>query len=353
MSDVQTLERELACAREEAAAGWGRYNALRRRKAVRAALRIASVLGRGNGVSAPAAATEVVRAPEPVAPAPAAAQPGPAAQGEVVAHCWDLGHFYSPVPDTRVLAREPAHSRVWPERPTVPPGIDWRDAEQVALLRELKKQEPMQFAHEPTGDPTEYDTSNEQFGEFDAWSLQAILRHFRPARMIEVGCGFSSLVTARVNREYLGGKLDFTCIEPYPRDFLRNGVDGITRLIEAQVQEVELETFDALGAGDVLFIDTAHVTKTGGDVNRLYLEVLPRLASGVIVHIHDIFFPHDYPESWVMAGRAWNEQYLVQAFLAFNSAFEVLLGNHWVEYFHPEELPWPGAGGGSLWLRRV
>jgi hypothetical protein len=179
--------------------------------------------------------------------------------------------------------------------------------------------------------------------------------------VIEVGCGWSSLVTARVNREYFGGSINFTCIEPYPPDFLGNGIDGISQLIALPVEQVPLDTFLGLTANDVLFIDTSHTVKTGGDVVFLLQEVLPRLASGVVVHIHDIFLPWDYPQEWVMAGRAWNEQYAVRAFLTFNSAYEILIGVSWMGHFHtdvlaaalpdyPEKYP---NGGGSLWIRRT
>jgi hypothetical protein len=116
-----------------------------------------------------------------------------------------------------------------------------------------------------------------------------------------------------------------------------------------------------LGAGDVLFIDSSHVAKTGGDVVFLYHEVLPRLAPGVIVHIHDIFLPADYPPEWVFSGRAWNEQYLVRAFLAFNSAFRILLAVAWLALNRGDVLAaaFPGdsrqydSGGGSLWIQRA
>ena len=297
------------------------------------------------------------------APAPAPPEPPPAPRppAEEVAHCWDLGHYYSPVPDTRELAREPARSRVWPTRPRAMPGVDWREEEQVALVRDIVgSQEPIRFPDGPTGDQTEYHTANELFSRVDAWALQAMLRHVPPRRVIEVGSGWSSLVTARVNREYLEGQADVTCIEPYPSDFLMGGVAGMSRLIASPVQEVPVKQFQALGSGDVLFIDTAHVIKTGGDVKYLYHEVLPRLAPGVAVHIHDIFLPWDYPEDWVLVGRGWNEQYLVQSFLAFNDTYEVMLAMAWLCRTHPELLATqvprfdPAVdGAGSLWIRRA
>jgi hypothetical protein len=276
--------------------------------------------------------------------------------------CWPLDHYYSPVPDHRLLGVEPTRSRVWPAVAKATPGIDWRDEEQLLLLADhLCRQTPMPVPAGPTGDSRDFHVGNEMFGALDGWLLQAVLRHYRPRQMIEVGCGWSSLLTARVNREYLGGSLQFTCIEPYPPGFLAEGVEGITELIEAQVENVPVETFLRLEAGDILFIDTSHTVKTGGDVHYLFSEVVPRLAPGVVVHIHDIFLPRDYPESWVRGGRGWNEQYLVQAFLSFNSGFQIVLGAAWLTDRHRDQLgtlmpgyPWNTVGsGGSLWIRRI
>jgi len=284
------------------------------------------------------------------------------ADADRVAHCWPLGHHYSPVPDTVELAREPARSRAWPEEIRGLPGVEWRAEEQVAFLRdELGRLPPLDLPRTPTHDPAEYHTANGFFALTDGWVLQAMLRRFRPRRLIEVGGGWSSLLTARVSRECLGGALDFTSVEPYPPECLTDELHGLTRLLVMPVQEVPLERFLALEAGDVLFIDSSHVIKTGNDVRFLYHEVVPRLAPGVFVHVHDVFLPDDYPEDWVLAGRGWNEQYLLQSFLAFNPAFEVLAANWWLGRAHhdvvaaciPGYTGAPEERGGSLWMRRV
>ena len=275
--------------------------------------------------------------------------------------CWPLDHYYSPIPDTRVLARQPARSRIWPASPPDTPGIDWREREQLELLHELAAQPELVLAEKPTDDPSEYHASNELFGPLDAWLLQGILRRFRPRRMIEVGSGWSSLVSARVNREHLDGELDLTCVEPYPPAFLEPELPGINRIVRMPVQELPTAMFLKLRANDVLFIDSSHVAKTGGDVGFLFGEVVPRLAPGVIVHVHDIFLPWDYPPEWVLSGRAWNELYLVRAFLTFNPVFRVTAAVQWLSTFHRETLAallpgYPeryGAGGASLWIRRV
>jgi hypothetical protein len=275
---------------------------------------------------------------------------------------WPLDHYYSPIPETQALSREPASSRVWPSTVPATPGIDWRADQQVALVRDkLGRQSHFAIPDGPTGDRRDFHAANEMFSRLDAWMLQALLRHYQPSRVIEVGCGWSSLVTARVNREYFDNSIHFTCIEPYPPDFLGDGIEGISQLIASPVEQVSLDAFLGLGDGDILFIDTSHTVKTGGDVVFLLQDVLPRLADGVVVHIHDIFLPWDYPREWVMQGRAWNEQYAVRAFLTFNSAFEILLGVSWICHFHPDVLAstvpnYPAQypnGGGSLWIRRT
>jgi Methyltransferase domain len=172
----------------------------------------------------------------------------------------------------------------------------------------------------------------------------------------------STLLAAEaVRRNKLEGHpCAFAAIEPYPREFLRRGVPGLTELLEAKVQSVPVERFYALESNDILFIDSSHVVKIGGDVIYEYLDLIPRLQSGVIVHCHDIFLPAEYPKSWVLENRwFWTEQYLLQAFLAFNSAFEVLIAGSFLHLSHSEKLTaafasynpatvWPG----SFWMRR-
>jgi predicted O-methyltransferase YrrM len=283
------------------------------------------------------------------------------AESEVACR-FPLGHYYSPLPDNRELAQEPQRSLVWPESPRSTPGIDWNGDRQRWLASDVfAAQDRLAFEARETGDPTEYWTSNDQYPALDAWVLEGFLRYLRPRRMIEVGSGFSSLVTARVNREFLGGSMRFTCIEPYPRGFLEASVPGISELRVEQVQQTPLEVFEALLEGDVLFIDTSHTVKTGGDVAWIFGEILPRVRPGVVVHIHDAFIPGDYPEQWVLEGWGWNEIYLIKAFLVYNSAFEVLFGVQWMLQNHPElvDEAFPGfaehreRAGGALWLQRI
>ncbi len=299
--------------------------------------------------------------PDPSKPSTtdASARPVPAVvtQPHDIPLIFPLGHFYSPIADpAEVRAREGV---IWQRRDSMP-GIDMRVDAQRALLRQLAPYAAdIAYPVEPTADPTVYHYKNDQFPCLDAEFLYALLAHTRPRAMIEVGSGFSSLITADVNRRVLGNQLDFTCIEPYPRRFLSEGVPGISRLVCEKVQNVELSLYDRLGDGDILFIDSSHVSKVGSDVNHLFFEVLPRLKPGVMVHVHDISLPDEYPKVWVYQGRNWNEQYLLRAFLQHNSDWEIvwMAGFMATRYAEEVQQSFPRfprlGGGGSLWLRRV
>lgn len=208
---------------------------------------------------------------------------------------------------------------------------------------------------------TQFYTQNPAFSWLDARAYFVLLNEWRPRRLIEVGSGYSTLLAEDVNHRFLDGTLDITCIEPYPRDFLHDSVPGVNRLSVEKAQNVALSEFAELQAGNILFIDSSHLAKTGSDVNYLYFEVLPRLASGVRVRIHDIFLSHDYKREWVIVENwSWNEQYLLRALLLHSNAFRVVFGcNH--AYFRFPELvrsaqahPLGRAcGGGSFWIERI
>jgi SAM-dependent methyltransferase len=270
------------------------------------------------------------------------------------------GHYYSPMYDARELALR--RDRIWPLSPRATPDIDWRDEAQLDLCDEVfAAQEPLEFRREESTDPAEYWALNDQYPPLDAWVLAGLLRHLRPASMIEIGSGYSSLVTARVNREHLGESLNFICVEPHPRQFLIDGVEGIAELCVEPIQDIPLQRFDDLGDGDILFIDTSHTVKTGGDVTWIFHEIVPRLAPGVYVHIHDVFLPGDYPEPWVMHGWGWNETYLVRSFLSYNRAFDVVWGTQYMTQHHaqsvigafPQQVQYADRGGAALWIRRT
>jgi len=203
-----------------------------------------------------------------------------------------------------------------------------------------------------------YHQNNDMFVLSDAAVLHSILRHVRPRRYIEVGSGFSSAMALDTADRYLPG-LEFTFIEPYPErllGLLRDADSERTTLIRSGVQDVSLEVYRQLSAIDVLFIDSTHVVKSGSDVNWLLFEVLPTLASGVVVHFHDFFWPFEYPELWLNEKRAWNELYMLRPYLSYNSAVRMMLFNSWLWQAEPELVRdvLPQAAGerpGSLWLQ--
>lgn len=284
--------------------------------------------------------------------------PRPTEKPSAINLLFPIGHFYSPIADTAdIRARE---SIIW-KRCDEMLGIDFNTQEQLSLLTVLKQYTAdISYPVEKPLDETMYFYGNDQYPVLDAEFLYAALCYFRPKSMIEIGSGFSSLITADVNRRILNSQLDFSCIEPYPRQFLIDGVNGITRLVQKKVEDVDLTFFDRLDSGDILFIDSSHVSKVGSDVNYLFFEVIPRLKKGVMVHIHDIFLPDEYPKPWVIdQGRNWNEQYLLRAFLQFNTDWKVMWAGHFMgtQYTAQVQDTFPQypklGGGGSFWIRRV
>ncbi|MCE2861065.1 MAG: hypothetical protein RIR76_1101 [Verrucomicrobiota bacterium] len=267
------------------------------------------------------------------------------------------GHFYSPLPSREETAEAFARGGFGPPFP----GVDLNEAGQVERLERFAGWYAEQPFPEEAAPGRRFHLANPSYGHFDAIMLYAMLREARPRRIIEVGSGFSSAAMLDLNEHVLGGAVDFTFIDPDMRrlrPLLREGDAGRVTLVERRVQEVPLETFAALGAGDVLFIDSSHVSKIGSDVNRLYFDVLPALAPGVLIHIHDVAGNLEYPREWFDEGRAWNEQYLLRAFLMHNAAYRIELFTGWLfntrHAWFRERMPLCArGGGGQLWLRKL
>lgn len=268
------------------------------------------------------------------------------------------GHFYSPVVDPAELARDGFAERRARDGLL---ALDLDFERMAGLFHRL-------MAHVPRIDfPTHRQAGrrfyfeNDMYSYGDAIILAAMVREFRPARYVEVGSGFSSAVVLDTLDAMPGASTACTFIEPHTGrlDALLTEADATrVRIIRQGVQQVPLSLFEALAPGDVLFLDTTHVVKTGSDVVHEVLQILPRLASGVIVHFHDVFADFEYPEPWIMGeNRSWNEQYLLRAFLMYNNAFEVLYANH---AFYVAQQPMVAElcpliarnCGGGLWLRK-
>lgn len=252
------------------------------------------------------------------------------------------GHFYSPLTSSEDVNR----ALRWAETPS----LDISEASQLLLAAQLR---PI-MAEPPPG--PRYVAPNPMFGPPDAAVYRAMLNHLRPKRIIEVGSGYSTAIALDETDVGLS-ELQITCIEPFPERLLSllTADDGsrIT-LIRQPVQETAPDIYKQLGERDVLFIDSTHVVKAGSDVVRLILHVLPRLAPGVIVHLHDIFWPFEYPATWLREHRDWTEAYLLHAFLMGNANWEILFFSSWLWRCHPELVPVGIAAEepGSIWLRR-
>lgn len=269
-------------------------------------------------------------------------------------------HYYEPLPDFRAISEARVRAR------REPPEIDFDLPAQVALLERLGRayrSEIRALADDPS--PSAFNFENEYFSGIDAAVYYALIRDLAPARVVEVGSGYSTRIAhLALERNRAGGRGgELTCIEPYPQPRLTDAAIAM-RLIQRPVEDIELAEFRSLKAGDILFIDSSHAVKFGGDVCREVLDILPRLNAGVWIHVHDIFFPHDYPAEWLIDRRlAFTEQYLIEAFLSGHSRFSVRLATHWLCLDHPAaadalcppQLRPPGAlgSGQSLWIQKT
>lgn len=264
-------------------------------------------------------------------------------------------HFYSCVPNTRELAANYPGS-------TSLAGIDMADEKQIELLKNaigIYQDETQAFLVKPGASDEEIDVPdkfilpNIWFSGHDPHIYYGIIRHFKPNKIIEIGSGHSTKV-ARMAVDK-NGHGNITSVEPYPREFLRQ-IPSV-KLIEAPVQDVDVALLTDLEASDILFIDSTHTVRSGGDVTYLFLEVLPLLKPGVIVHVHDIFLPDPYPKEWTLDRHLfWTEQFLLQAYLVGNTNVKVLFANYYMAKKYETELkeclPYAlGLTGGSFWFQ--
>lgn len=274
-------------------------------------------------------------------------------------------HFYSPVPDLADLEQR----KVWDRRSPLR-GIDFRVDAQLALLKQIGERfgRECDWPATATDDPWQFHTGNVSFSYGCAASTYCLLRWFRPSRVIEIGSGNSSLVIAQAlqanAQQSEDHAADYTIVDPYPRLVTESGLPRLTRVLKQRVETLDASYFDQLKQNDVLFIDSGHTVRIGGDVNHLILDVLPRLADGVLIHFHDIALPYEYPRTYAVNPNFrmfWTEAYLLQAFLILNTQFEVLLAMH---HLMTDEMPTFRAtfplyepamhgGSGSFWIRRT
>lgn len=254
------------------------------------------------------------------------------------------GHFYSPLTSQVDVSRA--------LRSTEADGVDVRESDQLALATKL-----MPILAAPLPGPR-YNPANNMYGNADAAVYRGMLRHLRPRRIVEVGSGYSTAIVLDEAISAGFADLKLTCIEPFPDrllGLLRDGDESRLDLLRRPVQDVPLSFYAQLRPNDILFIDSTHVVKAGSDVSWLILHVMPSLAAGVVVHVHDVFWPFEYPSEWLHERRDWTENYLLHAFLIDNANWEMLLFASWLWQRHPELVPQhlSSERPGSIWLRRI
>lgn len=257
-------------------------------------------------------------------------------------------HFYHPLPDIYEV-----RERATVNRPDPMAGIDVREADQLVLVSSLAEEYGAELHRIAEGTDTGYVFQNGTFESLDGALYWCLLRRFAPKRIVEIGSGNSTRLALAYLRDYPDTRL--LVVDPYPGEELA-GMLG-ARLVRERLEDTIGLPFRELRAGDMLFVDSSHVVKSGGDVNRLILEIMPRLAPGVLVHVHDIFLPCDYPLAFYEQGRFWTEQYLLQAYLCENPHVEIVAMSHLLATRHRDRLArlFPmldGIWGASLWFCR-
>lgn len=269
----------------------------------------------------------------------------------------EVAHYYSPIP------RADDRPDAWWEKPSELPGIVFDTAAQLAWIEAELGPHIAEFRppRQPGG-PHDYHLGNGLFSGGDADLLYAVIRRFRPHTVLEFGAGFSTLVSSlavEANRRE-GHETRLIAYDPYAVAPPAGAVPGLAELRPLPAQDVPLAEYGRLGPGDVLFIDSSHTVKVGGDVVHLLCEVVPRLSPGVLVHLHDVYLPWPYPRTWVAHNRwYWAEQYLLQALLADSPRWEILAAAYALSRRHPQDLARliPNVRGVqpplSFWLRRT
>jgi hypothetical protein len=220
------------------------------------------------------------------------------------------------------------------------PGIDWNEAGQLSLLSTFSfASELADLPHEASS-PGEFFLNNESFVAGDAEFLYQMIRATKPGRIFEIGSGYSTLMATRAVSRNKKEDPDYSCkhvcIEPYEMPWLETlNVEVVRR----RVEELGTSYFKELSRNDILFIDSSHIIRPRGDVLFEYLELLPSLAAGVVVHVHDIFSPRDYPSKWLVDEvKFWNEQYLLEAFLTDNRNWKIIGAVNYLFHRHSASL---------------
>lgn len=263
-------------------------------------------------------------------------------------------HFYQPIPDTSKMSES-----IFKKKSELI-GVNMNEKKQLDLLKNVFVEYQKEFKDiptEPDSSSPVFSFNNLAFDGVDALVYYCMIRNLKPKTVLEIGSGWSTKIAAKA--ALLNKNTQLVCVEPYPQPILKKGFKGLNKVIAKDVQELPMDFFNRLSKNDILFIDSTHTVKTGGDVNYLFLEILPRLKKGVVIHIHDIFLPFEYPKEWVIdEKRFWAEQYLLQAFLQFNDSFQIIYSNSYMGSKYPKLVKKtfpnsPFTSGGSIWIKKI
>ncbi len=242
-------------------------------------------------------------------------------------------HYYEPL-------FNPKHLRLSLRQDRVFTGINLNDEEQLAILERFSFNEELKKIPLEKTKNLEFYYHNPSIGLGDAEYLYNMIRLFKPKKIIEIGSGNSTLMTINAvnqnkkeNHKY---SCKHVCIEPYEMDWLEK---SDLKIIRERVENIDKQIFSNLEANDILFIDSSHIIRPQGDVLFEYLEILPILKQGVLVHIHDVFTPKDYLDEWIIEDiKLWNEQYLLEAFMMFNNEYRIIGALNYLKHHYLKEL---------------
>ena len=266
------------------------------------------------------------------------------------------GHFYSTIPSLNYIREHEKEIFALPSKLQIP-GVNLHTKQQMGLWDEFKLYySEFPFPLKKT-DGMRYYYENESYGYSDALILYCMMRHLKPKRIIEVGCGYSSSAMLDTRERFFKhDDIEMTFIEPYQEERLFSLLKPGEEInhIKEPLQLVDKEIFMTLEARDILFIDSSHVIKIGSEVNRIFFEILPLLNEGVYIHFHDIPFPFEYPKEWIDKGWYWNEAYFLRAFLQYNKDFKIRFWYDYLQAYCPEHLKdIVKIGGTSVWIEKI
>jgi predicted O-methyltransferase YrrM len=244
-----------------------------------------------------------------------------------------MDHYYEPL-------FHPRHLRISLRQDRVLPGIDLNDREQLELLRKFTFNEELEKIPFEKTDNLEFYYRNPSIGLGDSEYLYNMIRLFKPRKIVEIGCGNSTLMAVNAVRQNKKENQNYfcehVCIEPYENKWLESL--GL-KVFREKIENIEKKILTDLEANDILFIDSSHIIRPQGDVLFEYLVILPILKKGVLVHIHDIFTPKDYLDEWVLEDiKLWNEQYLLEAFLTFNKEYRIIGALNYLKHHYSKEI---------------